>query len=194
MKRLTLAALFVMVLCGGAFAHNGALSLYADETITVCDAGLALFDTYNLNMYYVKDQGPDLGRAAEFRLLRSSSAALLQAPTWSPKINLTLGDLESGISITSNECIGPGETISYIGTIPVMSLGDPDTFTVRVVRHPATLPAPAIRITVCDPTNPLADVLGGTFIFNGDPNPANWLHCNPGVHSTSWGAIKSLYR
>jgi hypothetical protein len=192
MRRLSLAVLFVAVLFTGAHAHNGAISLYTDETITKCDAVLQLYEMFDLNIYYVKDQGPDLGRAVEFRVLVSTGSALLQPATWSPKIVFSLGDPETGISLTAMECIGPGETVSYIGTIPVMNVGDPDTFTVRVVKDPATLPAPSIRITGCDPENPLYEVLGGYFVFSGDPlHPGS---CNPAVRSRTWGSIKSLYR
>jgi len=192
MKRLTLAAFFVTVLFTGVFAHSGAISLYTDDTITKCDAILQLFDMYNMNIFYVKDQGPDLGKAVEFRLLRSSSGSLLQPATWSPKIVASIGDPETGISLTASECMGPGETVTYIGTVPVMNVGDADTFTVRVVPDPGALPAPAIRITQCDVNSTILEGLGGTFVFSGDPQHPGT--CNYAVRSKTWGAIKSLYQ
>jgi len=193
MKRLTLTLIFVMAFFGSAMAHNGAISLYTDETITKCDGIVQLFETFNVNIYYVRDQGQDIGRGAEFRLMKSNpSSVLIQDPTWSTKVAVTLGSLETGISLVSAECMGPGEAVTYIGTVPIMNLGDPDTFTVRVVKHPETIPNPEIRITVCDPANPIAVVLGGTFVFSGDPmNPGS---CNPAVRSRTWGSIKALYQ
>jgi hypothetical protein len=188
MKKLAMSALFVILLVGSAGAHNGALSLYTDATITVCNKAIASFETDTIRLYYVRDNGPDLGNAVEFRLETSIAEALFIGTEWNSQINNTLGDITSGISLTAAQCLGADASVVYIGSIFVMYTGfafPAETFTVRVVEDPTSQP-PAISITICDPFQTIQDVLGGTFVFNGS--------CNPGVQETSWGAIKELYK
>jgi hypothetical protein len=188
MKKLGMSALFVMLLCGSAFAHNGALSLYTDATITVCNKAIGSFETDTIRMYYVRGSGPDLGKAVEFMLQASIADALFLGTEWSSQITVTLGDISTGISLTGSQCLGGNDPVVYIGSIFVMYTGfafPPETFTVMIKPDPAA-DLPGVDITICDPGNTLANVLGGTFVFNGS--------CNPGVKETSWGAIKELYR
>lgn len=184
MKTLALAFFAFMALAVPAAAHDGALSLYTNQTITDCDLPSALFLTDTIRLYYVRGSGPDMGNAAEFRIEKSSlSVFFAPSPTWSNLIVATLGDIENGISITAAGCLGVGEAVVYLGEIYVLNGGEFGTFTVKVVNHPVSL---GILITRCEPLQPIHPVLGGTFIFNGT--------CNPAVEETSWGAIKSLYR
>ena len=188
MKKLAMSALFVMLLFGSAVAHNGALSLYTDASITVCNMNIGSFETDTIRMYYVRGSGVDLGQACEFSLAASTADALFLGTEWNSQIVLTFGDILTGISLTGSQCLGANESVVYIGAIYVMYTGfafPPETFTVMVKEHPTTQP-PAINITQCIPGNPIVSVLGGTFVFNGS--------CNPGVKETSWGAIKSLYK
>ncbi len=188
MKKLAMSALFVLLLVGSAVAHNGALSLYTDATIQVCNSDIGSFETDTIRMYYVRGTGVDLGKALEFRLEASTADALFLGTEWSSQVVLTFGDILSGIAVTGSQCLGTNESVVYIGAIFVMYTGfsfPPETFTVMVKENPTAQP-PAINITECDPDNTIRAVLGGTFVFNGS--------CNPGVKETSWGAIKSLYK
>ena len=174
-----------------AQSHNGAISLYTDENIGDCDAVSNMFDIVDINLYYVRGNGPDLGEAYEFRLMCTSTSITFNQPTWPPTMQGTLGSLETGISVTHNVCIGIGLDVTWLGTIPVFNVGDGDTFTVKVVEHPEAkcpgdIPCPGIYITECPDPKPRHKCLGGSFIFNGV--------CNPAADSRSWGAIKSLFK
>jgi hypothetical protein len=186
MKKLAMSALFVMLLFGSAVAHNGALGLYTDASVTVCNMNIGSFETDTIRMYYVRDAGPNLGNAVEFRLEVSIADALFLGTEWNSQINVTLGDIINGISLTAPQCLGGNDPVVYIGAIYVMYTGfASETFTVMVKEDPTADP-PGIFITECIVGNPVRTVLGGTFVFNGS--------CNPGVKETSWGAIKALYK
>ena len=186
MKKLAMSALFVMILFGSAVAHNGALSLYTDASITICNMDIGAFETDTIRMYYVRDAGPNLGNAVEFRLEASIADALFLGTEWNSSINVTLGDILNGITLTAATCLGGSDAVVYIGAIYVMYTGfTSETFTVMVKEDPTADP-PGIFITECIAGNPARTVLGGTFVFNGS--------CNPGVKETSWGAIKALYK
>lgn len=188
MKKLALGVLLVMVLSGSAFAHNGALSLYTNQSIARCDSTIGPLSTVTINMYYVKDLGVNLGNAVEFRLINSDPRAIFTNTVWSPAITLSLGTVDAGISLTGPSCLGGTENVTYIGAIDVFwaDFATPvPTFTVSVVGDPTADP-PGIYVLQCNPANTRISVLGGTFVFNGS--------CNPGVQPKSWGAIKELYR
>ena len=80
-----------------------------------------------------------------------------------------------------------------LGTIPVMNIADPDTFTVKVVPDPATQPQ-AILIVECNSSHSLYVVSGGTFVFNGECATPNDPYGALAAKATTWGAIKELYR
>jgi hypothetical protein len=105
---------------------------------------------------------------------------------WSPFLSGSLGDVESGIALAFSQCLGQDQPVAYIGSVTIFYNDlTPVTFNIRVVEPPGAVP-PGIAITECDPLNPIVNVLGGWFVFNGS--------CNPGVEPKSWGAIKDLYR
>ena len=184
MRTLALSFVMLAILASSAFGHDGALSLYTDQSIGDCDLPSALFMTDTIRLYYVRGTGPDMGNAAEFRLeLSTTNAFFAPPPVWSNLIVVTLGDIESGMSITGAQCLGVGLSVVYLGQIFVTNGFELGQFTVKVVNHPVSA---GIFITRCDPGQTIASVLGGTFVFNGT--------CNPAVEETSWGAIKSLYR
>ncbi len=189
MKKLAMSALFVLLLFGSAAAHDGALSLYTDATITVCSSVIASFETDTINMYYVRGTGANLGNAVEFRLEASIADAIFLGFEWNSQITVTLGDPLTGISLTGSNCLGGDEPVVYIGSIFIMYTGfaspPDDRFTVMVKEDPAAQP-PGIYITECLPSNPIKAVLGGTFVFNGS--------CSPSVKESTWGSIKALYK
>ncbi len=184
MSRLTMAFVFLLLASSVALGHNGALSLYTSMAINDCDAPSGLFETDSIRLYYVRSSGPPMGNAAEFRMALSSVSAIFSpSPAWSNLITVTLGDIESGMSITASGCLGATEPVVYLGEIYVFNLGEAGPFTVKVIPHPVS---GKIIITICDAEQTVHEVLGGTFIFNGT--------CNPAVEASSWGAIKGLYR
>lgn len=183
--RTLLCAVLVAVFVSSATAHEGAISLYLDETITDCDAYINAFETQPVNVYYIRHHGPELGKGVEFMVLITTPDALFSPPpVWSSAISLIIGDIQSGISMVSPTCMGVGQDVVYLGRLSVLSLMmSPATFYMGIMPHPAT---GAISITLCDANNTIASVLGGAFVFNGK--------CNVATDETSWGAIKSLYR
>ena len=187
MKKLLSVLTLALLLTTQAFAHNGAISLYTDETPSDCDYDLALgLNTY-LYVLYVKGDGPILGNAAQWRILISSPQIIIGTAEWRPEIVATLGGLETGISVTASSCLGnPAEDYTYIGRFTVINVGDVDTSTVKVVDDPTDPEKPGVYITICDPDNTKYEVLGGTFIINGT--------CDPAVEPKSWGAIKSMFK
>jgi hypothetical protein len=186
MKKLALSALFLMLLFGSAVGHNGSLGLFAGPELNSCSAPIGNFGIDTVMMYYIRDAGPDLGKALQFRLDISTIEALPMGYEWNSQIVLELGSLTGGISITASQCLGGDQPSVYIGSIFMMNMGAQDLrFTVIVMEDPTAAP-PGIYITECAVGEPMWTVLGGTFVFNGE--------CSTGVEETSWGAIKELYR
>ncbi len=196
MKKLALAAFFVVAFIGFANAHNGALSLYADPNASVnspCNMSIGIYQTDSIYLYYVRGNGPDIGNGIEFAMVLSDpDASFDPLPVWRAGTQIVIyasGDsLQNGVSIVWGPgCLGLAQPIAYLGKIFVFYGGFVDPvprFTARVIPFPWT---GNITILRCDPpeyTEAIVD--GGTFVFNGS--------CNPGVESKSWGAIKALYR
>jgi hypothetical protein len=196
MKRLlSIMVLALFIPAAGASACDGMLALFADPSGGSCDAQIGFCDPVPLYLLYVRGTGPAMGPAAAFRLLKSTSDVMFLEPEWSGD-HLTWGSLESGMDLAFNTgtpgwCSGDA-AVSYVGTIPVLNLGDPDTFTVRVVDQPYYS---GVVIVLCEPGFPKHWVTGGTFVFNGECySPEDPFAENVAVEPSSWGAIKSLYR
>jgi len=188
MRRLTLAVLFMMALAGSAFAHNGALSLYVDQTIADCDLAIDPFVETVIQLFYVRGQGPEMGIAAEMKFVLSDAGAIFtKAPTWSSQIVVSMGNETDGYTISGGACLGVGLDVVYLGDVYVFSFGVAN-FTCRVISQ-VTNEFQTPVITICDYNNTMVSVLGGTFVFSPTPNA-----CNPAVNPASWGTIKSLYR
>lgn len=194
MKNLLLSIVLVACLAAGANAQQGMLALFSDTENHECHLDVGIGEIGNLYLMYVRGDGPRLGQAYEFKLLKSSSGSAILPPTWPSSIVITLGTVETGISLCAAECF-PDEDYVYLGTIPVMNVSDPDTFTAEIVPDPEQVPQHAIVILECEADYPIYIVLpGGAFVFNGgcysplDPFGA------VATKETSWGAIKELYR
>jgi hypothetical protein len=189
MKRLTLAAFFLVVFVGLAQAQTTAkFGLYADPDglQASCQASIGIYETDSIYIYYVKGNGYDLGNAVQFRMVLSNPDALFSpAPRWASQFNLSIGDLENGIALTAATCLGVSQSIVWLGRIGVEYDGfDISTpFTARVVEHPET---GDISITRCNVQQTVISVRGSWFVFNGV--------CDLAVKPTSWGAIKGLYK
>ena len=194
MKNLLMSLALVACLAAGANAQQGMLALYSDTEHHECYANVGVFEIGNLYLTYVRGDGPRLGQGYEFKLLKSSSDCAFLPPTWPSNIILTIGSIETGISLVSAECFPDGDYVA-LGTIPVMNISDPDTFTVAIVPDPEQIPQQAIVIAVCTPENDLSIVLpGGAFVFNGVCYSPLEPFGPLGVEETTWGSIKELYR
>lgn len=189
MRKLGMSVLFLALLCGSAFAHDGALSLYLNASATEigpCSAPTTDYGSIDVSLYYIRDNGPDLGKAIEFRLEFSPGLGTVLTTVWNAGFSVWLGDLTSGQVATASQCLGTNESVVYLATFTILDLGSGGgVYTCAVKENPTSQP-PAINITACDPNNTIYQVLGGIFVFNGS--------CNPGVEASSWGAIKDLYR
>jgi len=192
MKNLLLSIVLVACLVAGANAHSGMLALFSDTENHDCHAALGIGQTGNLYLMYVRGDGPPMGKAYEFRLLKSTSQAAFLTPVW-PTIVPPLGNLETGITLTSPGCF-QDEAYVPLGTIPILNFADPDTFTVKVAEDPSAIPVPMVLITKCDNYNSIYYILGGTFVFNADCHAPEDPYGVLAVKETSWGAIKELYR
>jgi len=186
MKKLAIAMTVLMIISSVSFAHNGAISLYLDETPSDCDYDLPLFLAVDIYILHIRGNGPELGKAVQFRILSTSPALQIGNEEWNPAKTLTMGSLTDGISVSfGNTCLGQGNDVTYIGKFQVFNTGDTDTARVKVVDDPTDKTSPGIYITICDENNTKYRVLGGTFVINGS--------CDPAVEPKSWGAIKSMF-
>jgi hypothetical protein len=194
MKNLLLSLVLVACLAAGANAHSGMLVLFSDTNNHECSANIGAFQTGNLYLMYDRGDGPRMGNAYEFKLLKSTPNAVFLPPVWPSSIILPaiFGTIEAGISLVAPDCF-PDQAYVPLGTIPVMNIADPDTFTVKVVPDPATQPQ-AILIVKCDPRRSTYVLSGGTFVFNaGCISPQDPFGV-VAAKETTWGAIKELYR
>jgi len=194
MKNLLLSIVLVVCLAAGANAQQGMLALFSDTESHECHLNLGMGQIGNLYLMYVRGDGPRLGNAYEFKLLKSSSGSAILSPTWPSSIIITIGAVETGISLCAAECFPDGDYVS-LGTIPVMNVSDPDTFTVAIVPDPEQVPQHAIVILECRAELPIYVVLpGGAFVFNGGCYSPLEPYGPLGVEETTWGAIKELYQ
>ena len=194
MKNMLLSLVLVASLAAGANAQQGMLALFSDTESHECHLNLGMGQIGNLYLMYVRGDGPRLGQGYEFKLLKSSSGSAILPPTWPSSIIIMLGAVETGISLVAAECF-PDEDYVSLGTIPVMNVSDPDTFTVAVVPDPEQVPEHAIVIAECDDEHPLYIALpGGAFVFNGGCYSPLEPYGPLGVEETTWGAIKELYQ
>jgi hypothetical protein len=194
MKNLILSLALVACLAAGANAHSGMLVLFSDTNNYECYANIGAFQTGNLYLMYDRGDGPRMGNAYEFKLLKSTPNAVFLPPIWPSSIIIPviLGNIETGISLVAPDCF-PDQAYVSLGTIPVMNIADPDTFTVKVVPDPTTQPQ-AILIVKCDARRSTYVLSGGTFVFNaGCASPQDPFGV-VAAKKTTWGTIKELYR
>lgn len=200
MRILLLTSLLVMLLFTFALAHEGALSLYTDASLSSCDGSMpSAYSTVIVGLYYVRGDGPSLGLAVDFILYTNRSSEIIKsAEVWSGAITLTYcSDPFTQCLASGAGCLGgQGEDVVWIVTWTFMWLDfsippqgtvtDPYPIYLEVQALPTGDP-PGIYITLCDDDNTRYVVLGGRFLIN------SYYPCNVGVKASSWGAIKQLY-
>jgi hypothetical protein len=189
MKRLSLAALIVIVLSTGAFAQYeiGSLGIYTDQSATDCDFTFTAFVPTNLViMYYRSTSGPDGITAAEFRLDAPAATFTVTDFVESPEVSLTFGTISNGIACSFSGCTGTGDDYVVIGTVSILALNtNPATMKIEA-SNDITLPPFSPRVAICGLERPVVAVLGGWF---SAPDGT----CNVGTEEKSWGAIKEMY-
>ncbi len=186
MKRLSLAAVLIMLLASQSIAHEGSLGLYADALATDCDLAPVVFVPFNVYMVYFRSSGGPNGITGfEFKLEKNNANIAITGATWQQGF-ITNGELESGISVATPGCYGAGLSVVPLGTIQmVVTIPTlPSDAYVKVVADPGAL-EPGIWVTTCAGGYPLHEVLGGYFKFQEGS-------CNWAVESKSWGAIKAM--
>lgn len=194
MKKLSLLCALLLIVGAAAHAHEGAISIYTDQSLNSCSLEIPIGMSGDLMILYVRDEGVDMGNAAEFRVQFTTPLLMAPPPTWESYITIALVDSWPGnVSLTGTAGFGCTQAVVPLGSFTLINIGDPDTFFVKVVDHPRGVLPDGIYITACDDDNTEVEVLGGAFVLTGNDDlfPAN---CNPGVESKSWGAIKSMYR
>ena len=194
MKILLSVMILVLVFDGTALACDGILSLFADQSADKCSAELSCCQSVPMYLMYVRGDGPEIANGMAFKLEKSSAGAAFLEPQW-PGDFLQFGSLEDGIDVVvragDNWCSG-AETVSYMGTIPVVNFAETGEFTVKVVDSPYY---GGVIVTLCAPGYPLYHVTGGTFVFNGKcKSPEDPYGTLLAIEQSSWGGIKSLYR
>ena len=199
LAKLLFSILVVTLVVSPTRAHEGMIALYADQTASSCQVDLPEFQLINLSLFYIRGDGPRFGKVCEFRLLKSTDGIQFGSPIWGPEHGtvLTIGNLETGIAIGYHAGEGwcpPDEDTFFMGTIPVMNISDPDTFTVSVVKTLECAPTCGIFTVSCVDGLIIYELIGGTFVFNGTCNsPEDPFGTSLGVESSSWGAIKKIY-
>jgi hypothetical protein len=194
MKKLLSVMILVLLFAGAANACDGILSLFANQSADKCSANLARCQSVPMYLMYVRGDGPEISNGMAFKLEKSSSGAAFLEPQW-PGEFLQFGSLQDGIDVVVRADEGwcsHAETVSYMGTIPVVNFSESGQFTVKVVDSPRY---DGVIVTLCAPDYPLYRVIGGTFVFNGHCKcPEDPFGAITAVAQSSWGGIKSLYR
>jgi hypothetical protein len=122
-----LSLLIILSVCviNNLEAHEGMLALYADQTLSSCQAELPALSRIDLSLYYIRGDGLHFGAACEFRIVKSSSGVDLLTPEFSPDqgVICTLGDIEGDYFVIAyeNEC-SPDPDIFFVCTLPVLNV------------------------------------------------------------------------
>ncbi|HUV37026.1 MAG TPA: T9SS type A sorting domain-containing protein [Patescibacteria group bacterium] len=174
MKQILMAVLCILLFGVAAEAHEGMIALFTDMDRKDRDDEIELYVIQDIYLFYVRGHGPDQLAAAQFRFLVSSPDVLIMNPEWPPLTN-GIGDVSKDVVVVGwgyNLCLEwePSKYF-YLGTIPVINYGDPDTFTISVVA-PIGYPED-LQICLCEEGLPTHPVIGDIFLFNGDYEAPN---------------------
>jgi hypothetical protein len=187
MKKLSLAAVLIMLFASLAIAHEGSLGLFTDGTATDCDLVPVIFVGFDVYMLYFRsDLGPDGITGFEFKIEKNNPNIIISGATWPMGFITDGGGVETGISVVTPGCYGAGLSYIPLGTIQMFSAVEtlPDDVYIKVVADPGAL-EPGIWVSTCAPGRPLHEVLGGYFRFWDGA-------CDKAVEPKSWGAIKAI--
>lgn len=190
MKKLSLTVILVLGLATLAFAHEGSVGLFREESAVHCDVATdpAIFEQVEMYVVYDRsDAGPDGITGIEFKMEVTPSIQFSSAE-WQQGF-VTLGDVMTGISVVANGCFGSGMQYVPFGTITVflVDTSNLENEYARLVPDPGLAEPPSVYVTTCEEGYPLHAVLGGWYKFKINS-------CNTSVAPTSWGAIKTIYK
>lgn len=198
MKRAIFSSILVALLSAGVCAHEGMIALYSDCDHAACSAPLPKSQIIPLYLFYEVGDGPEVTSAWSFRIRKSSPDILFMEAEWAMENFMQMGSLGEGVTIFLHSgeggwCSGDEQTI-YLATIDVLNVADHDTFTMSVLENPNGSP-PGLYALECLDGYPFHPVIGGTFVFNGKcHSPEDPFADGVAVATTTWGAMKSLFR
>lgn len=204
MKRLITVWVLLLLLSAstGSEAHEGMLALYADVDPGACSKELGIMENADLHLFYIKGNGPTMGNAYEFRLVKSSEGVVITGLSYplSAQPCTSLGSLDTGIAIIRNagthhvDLCDDSLTEIHLATISIINLSEADAFMLTLKEYPGPDNPSGPRVTGCETFPVVYEVGGGSFVFNGtcyDPlDPLGLVS----TESKSWGAVKSMYR
>lgn len=197
-KRVIFSSILVALLSAGACAHEGMIALYSEMDHVACASPLPKCQIIPLYLFYDRGEGPRVANAFSFRIAKSSADILFMEPQWAGENFFQYGSLSSGVSVLihageADGCAEDRQTI-YMARLDVLNVADQDTFTMSVLDNPNEM-TPGIYALRCLPSYPYYPALGGTFVFNGRcHSPEDPFADGVAVATTTWGAMKSLFR
>ena len=202
LQHTILLAALTLLAASPLAGHEGMIAFFSDQSASSCQVILPEYGVIKLPLFYIRGDGPRFGQVCKFRVLRSSTGMELGYPEFSEEHGLvsTLGNLETGITIGYHFgyewCAPEDEDAFYLCTIPIFNLSDPDTFTVTVAENIDGSPAcHTLTVVPCEDLENPHEVIGGTFVFNGDcHSPEEPFALPTAAERSSWGAIKELCR
>lgn len=198
MKRVLFSSILVALLSAGVCAHEGMIALYSEMDHVACASPLPKCQIIPLYLFYEVGEGPEVTSVWSFRIRKSSADILFMEPEWATPNFFQIGSLQDGVAIMLHTGEGgwcsENEQTIYLGTLDVLNVADPDTFTMSILENPNEMP-PGIWALECLPSYPYHAVLGGTFVFNGKcHSPDDPFADGVAVTPATWGAMKSLFR
>ena len=171
----------------------GTIHLFADTTSLDISADIAEYGTQNIWITYSPSNDELFQCISGLAFMVDWDAAhLVQAgnPVFNEIVHSTLGQIRTGISIAFVRELWISEGCFFLGYFPVLGLeaiiAGSEPVILSVVGDPNTNWDPPI-ILDCLTQHNLRAVHGGKFVF---PYEARVI----AVESTSWGAVKALFR
>ena len=187
----------VSLLIPDSVGAEGMIYLLAEETPWEISADAVALTPFNVYVAYCSQwvgSGPVGIHAMEFKIeFTEPSMFIVLGEQWRPEVNITFGDLTSGISLATSRCLMvDSDQHIYMGSFSVLTFQDYTSGTapaqIRVVPDPGALEQ-GIWVAACDESMTLFKVSGLFFCL---PKYAD--ACYRAVGTSSWGAIKSIYR
>ena len=98
MRSLLIIACCVVLMNSHAQAHDGVLALFTDQDADACETELGIYEMKDIFLFFIRGEGPEMGKICRFRLSCSSADVAFVTPEFLPEIS-TIGDVSSGISL-----------------------------------------------------------------------------------------------
>jgi hypothetical protein len=166
MNKLLVILLVTIAPMEGALAQGGCIAIYSDSMMTSCCADIPPYGVVDLYLFYIREEGPELGPFFEFRIKSTTDDMYFLDPEFAAGCEYA-GMYSKGFHVLSDACLDSGSAHSYLGKIPVLNMGDPDTFTISIEGSTYPNQEPAIFVSYCGRYDNRYPVCGGSFLFNG---------------------------